>query len=218
MNPAMPGTPAQNSAHSLYEIGGPASTFSEETIRAALRREVAKGQNDSDALLIDELGLCRGSARIDLAVVDGQLHGYEIKSERDNLRRLGIQADIYSRVFDRVTLVCDVRHISRALDIIPTWWAVLRIESAVLEPEFKTVRLGRENPDRDARALAEFLWRDEAMSLLEQRHALRGMRSKPRSDLWDRICELFGTEEVSAAVRAHLKATGVKRGRSARQW
>ena len=214
---AMAGTAVENSARDSYEISGPGGTPSEATIRAALRREVVKQQHDSDALLIDELGVCRGSARIDLAVVGGQLHGYEIKSERDSLRRLGIQANFYSRVFDRVTLVCDGRHISRALDIIPRWWAVLRIDSNVPEPKFKTVRRGRRNPDQDARALAEFLWRDEAMSLLEQRHALRGMRDKPRSELWDRICELFGTEEVSTAVRAHLKATGGKRGRSARQ-
>ncbi len=198
-------------------MSGPASAFSEEPIREALRRVVAKHQRETDALLIDELGLCRGSARIDLAVVTGQLHGYEIKSERDDLRRLGAQADLYSKVFDQVTLVCDDRHVSQGLEMVPYWWEVLQIVSAVPEPTFRTVRRGQRNPERDVRALAEFLWREEAMSLLAQRHALRGLRHKPRADLWDRISELFNIDDVAAAVRTHLRATGVKRGRSVRQ-
>jgi hypothetical protein len=87
-------------------MSGLTGAFTEESLRMSLhRRLVVKYQNEADTVLIDELGLCQGSARVDLAVVNGQFHGYEIKSERDSLRRLGAQADLYSRVFDRVTLI-----------------------------------------------------------------------------------------------------------------
>ena len=190
----------------------------EKSLRASLHRHlVVKHQDEADTVLIDELGLCRGRGRVDIAVVNGQLHGYEIKSERDSLRRLGAQASLYSRVFDRATLVCSERHVSRALEIIPSWWEVLRIVPTAQDSTFKYVRRGRKNPNRDIQALAELLWREEAVSLLTQRHALRGLRGKPRADLWDRICKLFRIDEVAAAVRAHLKATAAKRGRPARQ-
>jgi len=39
-----------------------------------------------DAILIEELGLCQGLARIDLATVGGVLPGYEIKSNPDLVR------------------------------------------------------------------------------------------------------------------------------------
>ena len=48
-------------------------------------------------MILDELGICRGRVRIDLTVVNGLLHGYEIKSERDTLARLETQADLYGR-------------------------------------------------------------------------------------------------------------------------
>ena len=199
-------------------MGGLTGAFTEESLRMSLhRRLVVKYQNEADTVLIDELGLCQGSARVDLAVVNGQFHGYEIKSERDSLRRLGAQADLYSRVFDQVTLVCGDRHVSQALDIVPSWWEVLRIVPIAQNPTFKSVRRGRKNPNRDIRVLSELLWLEAAMALLKQRHALRGLRGKSRAALWDRICELFGIDEVAAAVRAHLKATAAKRGRPARQ-
>lgn len=192
--------------------------FTEESLRTSLRHRLAsKHQNDPDTVLIDELGLCRGSVRVDLAVVNGQLHAYEIKSDRDSLRRLHTQAEVYSRVFDRVTIVCGDRHIPHALDIVPSWWELLRIVPDTQVPIFKCARRGRKNPNKDIRALAELLWIDEAMALLARRHALRGMRGKPRAVLWDRVCELFSSDDVAEAVRAHLKATAVKRGRPARQ-
>jgi hypothetical protein len=49
------------------------------------------------------------------------LWGYELKSERDTLERLPLQARIYSRVFDRVTLVTGLRHAGAAEDRIPGW-------------------------------------------------------------------------------------------------
>ena len=122
--------------------------YNEESLRVSLRRRLAvRHADETGTVLIDELGLCRGSARVDLAVVNGQVHAYEIKSERDDLRRLGTQAALYSKVFDRVTLVCGERHVSQALDTVPPWWAVLRIASVGRNPTFKSVRRGRKNPE-----------------------------------------------------------------------
>ena len=135
------------------------------------------------------------NARVN-AVVGDELHGYEIKSERDSLRRLNAQAEFYNRVFDRVTLVCtDKQHGQGTIDdsflvgslcVVPT----------TQDPRIESVRLGRSNPNKDIRAMAEFLWSDEASALLEQRNAARGLRGKPRAALWDRICELFSIDEL----------------------
>ena len=189
-----------------------------ESLRSHLRQHLAsRYPSESGAAFIDELGLCQGSARMDLAVVNGQLHGYEIKSERDNLRRLRAQSALYSRVFDRVTLVCSERHVYKALDIIPDWWEVLRILHTNQGITFKLFRRGRKNPQKNARALVEFLWLEEAVALLGQHDALRGLRGKPRAILWDRLCDMLGPEEVAAVVCAHLKATAEMRGRPAPQ-
>jgi len=43
---------------------------------------------DPDTLVVDELGLKHGKCRADIAVINGHLMGYEIKSDDDSLRRL----------------------------------------------------------------------------------------------------------------------------------
>ena len=47
--------------------------------------------SDESTRVFEELGLCQGDARVDVAVVNGSIHGFEIKSERDSLDRLSNQ-------------------------------------------------------------------------------------------------------------------------------
>lgn len=51
-------------------------------IREQLHSVLAEQWSDGERLIIDELGCCQGAARIDVAVVTNELHGFEIKSER----------------------------------------------------------------------------------------------------------------------------------------
>lgn len=176
-------------------------------IRSALRsRLFTEHRDEPDTVLIEELGVCRGQARIDLAVVNGHLHGYEIKSERDSLRRLPAQIDFYARVLDRATLVVDGRRLENALAIVPAWWGVLRVDARSTGLVFAEARQGRFNPLRDARSLVELLWLDDAIELLEQRGAARGVRGKARQMVWDRICERLTIDEIAEAVRNHVRA------------
>src|SRR5689334_4538281 len=96
-------------------------TFLNDTgIRLALRSSLLlKHSQESDTIFIDELGLCRGQARVDVAVVNGVLHGYEIKSDRDSLRRLQSQVALYSKVLELATLVVTDRYLPEARDKVP---------------------------------------------------------------------------------------------------
>jgi hypothetical protein len=179
----------------------------EPAIRSALRsRLLGENADDPDTVLIEELGLCRGQVRIDVAVVNGLLHGYEIKSDRDSLRRLGNQVDAYGKVLDQATLVVGDRFLGEVFDLVPAWWGVLHVRPTDGEPQFKVVRRPCKNPQRDPRALVELLWFDHAIALLEERSAARGVRGKPRRIVWDRVCDHFGVDEIAAAVRARLRA------------
>src|SRR5687767_12122105 len=78
-------------------------------IRRGLRAELErKLRAHSNTVIIDEFRLF--DARIDLAVINGSMHGYEIKSEADNLDRLERQIPAYNAVFNRVTAVVAQRH------------------------------------------------------------------------------------------------------------
>ena len=176
-------------------------------VRPALREYLERQElAASDATLIEELGLCQGRVRIDLATVSSVLHGYEIKSNRDRLSRLSSQAATYNRVLDRVTLVVGSRHIKAALRLVPQWWGVLLVRAGIEGVSLDPWRPAAENPDQDPRALVELLWRDEALELLECHDAAAGVRSKPRPAVWDRVCEVLDLPQIRSAVRYRLRA------------
>lgn len=192
-----------------------AKHLGDKAIRPALRSKLMRDQHDRpDTVLIEELGLCRGQVRMDIAVVNGSLHGYEIKSNRDTLRRLRVQVDLYGKVLDEATLVVGDRLLAAALDVLPPWWGVLLVQQTPHGCVFTTVREAGRNPTRDPRALVELLWFERALALLERCNAARGVRGKPRRVVWDRICEVVGTDEIAAAVRAGLKARATSQVRA----
>jgi hypothetical protein len=183
----------------------------EAEIRASLLQRLAHTcSSSSDAAIVEELGLCRGQVRVDVALVNGHLHGFEIKSDRDSLRRLAGQRDLYCRVLDRVTLVTADRHLREAMTIIPEWWGVLLAKPSAAGPQLVRVRADRQNRDRDVQALVELLWLNEALDLLEQRGLARGMRGKPRRVVWARVSECVPGAEIARAVRARLKARSAR--------
>jgi hypothetical protein len=187
--------------------GSSTKSLADSDIRPALRDWLrARHESDPDTVILDELGICRGRVRIDLTVVNGLLHGYEIKSERDTLARLETQADLYGRALDRATLVVGEPHFEAALRAVPRWWGILLVESSGDTPRFIVRRCGSRNPQLDAKAVVEFLWREDALALLENREAAAGLRGKTRLAMWNRICEVCEVAEIAAAARARLKS------------
>jgi hypothetical protein len=166
---------------------------------------------EANVVFLEELGLCRGRVRVDVAVVNGSIHGYEIKSDRDSLRRLTRQAEVYGMVLDRATLVVGPKHVSEAMAAVPDWWEVQVVVSKGPGLRVKRLRRGRKNPARAARALVELLWLEDAQAFLAARGSLRGYRRRPRRELWDRICALYPIDEIASAVRDQLKARADQR-------
>ena len=71
--------------------------MNDHQLRRALKSKVlARYAKDPDTRVVEELGLRHGLARVDVAVVNGIIHGYELKSDKDNLKRLPHQIQVYS--------------------------------------------------------------------------------------------------------------------------
>lgn len=161
---------------------------------------------DPDTLMLNELGILNGATRIDIAVINGHIEGYELKSERDTLERLPGQRDLYNLVLDRISLVVAEKHRDAAEVIIPKWWglAVASISQGGVMVTHE--RLPEQNPKLDTATLASLLWRDEALAILERHGAARGVKSKPREALYERLAAALDLDIVRAEVRAALKA------------
>ncbi|MEZ0577298.1 sce7726 family protein [Nocardioides sp. MH1] len=159
----------------------------------------------ADTLFVDELGLC-GEVRVDVAVVNGSLSGYELKSARDTLRRLPTQVEVYSRVLDYATLVVAENHVDHAKGILPAWWGLIEAKGDVGSVSLVGRRHAAQNPAVDPESLAQLLWRSEALRELETRGLAAGVRSKPRVEIWRRLATELAIEDLRAVVRACLKA------------
>ena len=162
-------------------------------------------QGDPDTLMLDELGILNGATRVDIAVINGQIEGYELKSERDTLERLPSQRDLYNKVIDRISLVVAENHRAAAEAIIPDWWGLAVASTSGDTVEVTRERVPEMNPQLDAAALASLLWRDEALVVLERYGAARGVKSKPREVLYDRLADVLDLGMLRAEVRAALK-------------
>jgi hypothetical protein len=175
-----------------------------QAVRLALEDEHSR---DAETLIVEEMGIWAGSVRIDLAVINGEMHGYELKSARDTLQRLPSQAELYSQVFDRVTLVCAEKHVGAAQSLVPEWWGV---STAALSregepPRVTHVRSAEENPTPNALQVARLLWRTEAMNVLTRYGLARGYRTKPHEAIANRIATELSVSILKGEVRSALK-------------
>ncbi len=176
-------------------------------VRHVLRRRLdEKYGGDASTIIVEELGLCSGSVRADMAVVNGNLKGYEIKSERDTLDRLLAQAEVYNRVFDTVTIVVADRHLKTAEALVPAWWGI-DVATAIGDGHVRIddLRDGFANPSIDPSAVVQLLWRDEALALLASK-AIPLPRKKSRQNVWNCLAENLPLTELRAGVRASLKS------------
>jgi hypothetical protein len=176
-------------------------------VRRVLMRQLdACYGTDSNTRIVQELGLCRGSVRADVAVINGVLKGYEIKSDRDTLARLECQAETYNKVFDTVTVVAASRHIENIERIVPEWWgiqAVARNADSILQ--LIRVRDESGNYQIDPTALVQLLWRDEVMLLLRDVPITMNLERKPREFLWQTLVESVPLIDLKMQVRECLR-------------
>lgn len=162
-------------------------------------------QEDPYSRIIDELGIFEGAFRMDVAVVNGSLHGYEIKSSVDNLVRLPGQQASYNKVFDRVTLVADACHIEKAMSMVPPFWGLIVAEKMDGKAVLNEIWPARQNFGVDAFSLCQLLWREEALSILKKKKIANGMWNKPRKAMWQRLAKEIALDELRACVRDTLR-------------
>ena len=180
----------------------------EREVRAALHVDLGILYGaEPDTLIVNELGVCSAAVRIDVAVVNGALHGFEIKSQLDTLERLPVQQEIYSRVFDTVTLVAASRHLRKVEEIVPKWWGVLEvIEAAPIL--LRIVRPSVVNQGIDPYSVAQLLWHDEALAALDAVGAAAGMSRRPRRYLYEALAAILPLDVLRHVVRTTIKARG----------
>ncbi len=176
-------------------------------IRKNFHRKRLRWQHaQKDTLVIDELGLNHGKCRADIAVVNGQFVGYEIKSNNDSLRRLEEQVKSYNAVFDKVSIIVGDRYIKSIQNYIPEWWGIIvSIKGSRGAVNFNIVRKAQMNKNIDPISIAQLLWRDEAVEILFSQKLPPKILRQPRDVLYEQLAIFLTANELRKIVRDYLK-------------
>lgn len=165
---------------------------------------------DKDDILINELGFynkCMSSTvdksfRADLALANGRLVGFEIKSEKDSLKRWESQKVAYTNVFDEVWLCTHVKHMNNALEITPKHIGLILCDNfSSMTVYRKAVRCHGMNNIYD---LAGLLWRAE-IDELAKLHRIEIKSRTTKREAREILAEQLELEDVRRFVLNKLK-------------
>ena len=173
----------------------------EALVRDALRARVLvaiRGARDA----VDEFWVPRSYERADLAVIGTSMDGFEIKTERDTLRRLPRQINAYGRLFDRCSVVLAEKHCDKAAEMLPAWWGITTVHVNG-DVSFTELRRPQRNPAIDPEILVRLLWKEEAVIALMKLGAPPG-EGASRGALWRTLLDVATVGQLRAAVRRAL--------------
>jgi hypothetical protein len=177
-----------------------------ELREAVHRRLLSHAWRSDDTLVVDELGVLHGAARVDIAVINGHIRGLELKADADTLGRLPRQIDAYGQVVDRASIVTTDRHVDGALKLLPPWWGIVTASATASGVRFRRLRTERANPEVDTSALLALLWRSEALELLLKFDGSNRVLRMSRKELYAELSALLSKRTLSAHVRSTLKS------------
>lgn len=167
-----------------------------------LKRENKKYK---DTIIIDEFDLCSGLSRIDIAVVNGVIHGYEIKSEEDTLNRLPNQINYYNKSLEKISIITNKSHLKRIRELVPNWWGVLTVKNDDKKNVVTEIRKAKSNPQLDANSLLQILWKDELISIIDK-HKIEASVYSNKRKLRESISNSLDISILSQEVRSALKS------------
>ena len=179
-------------------------------IRLALHSKLEKQYYvKKNHLIVHELSLEHGKNRIDIAVFDTYIHGYEIKSSKDNLLRLQNQLTQYSKSLQKLTFVVAENHYQDVLLSTPDWCGlILATKGPRGGITFQSKRRAKLNPNVDFFSLAHILWKSEAIDLLYKNGLNEKLEYKSRRELYQQLNLVMSTHDLASEIKAKLLKRG----------
>jgi hypothetical protein len=181
--------------------------MNDSDIRKAIHTDLLYADHqDKSTLVIDELGLDNGKGRADIAVINGHMVGYEIKSGVDSLSRLSSQIIIYDSIFDFSTVIVEENHLVQTLIILPEWWGVLLVEKKNASNHFEIIRHSTENGLTRVDAIARLLWKNELICILQSIGFSKNLLYENKKNLCCMLTNALPADILKTNVRETLKS------------
>lgn len=145
--------------------GGPAADLK----KTFLRYLMGSRHWTSDPVPASEMVVETWRGRVDLALFNGHLHAFEIKSDADKLDRLPDQIKRMVRHFDNVGVVCGDRHLDKVMAVVEAVGeGRVGIYRVAPNGVVRMKRPSRTVTIKDPSALASFLVREDIETAFER--------------------------------------------------
>lgn len=180
---------------------------SDKLIREVLVDKISSFYTGKEhTVVIPEFTIPNESARADIAVVNGIMHGYELKSDLDSLYRLKGQANSYSKVFDKITLVVGKSHLAESLELVPDWWGitVAKIPYDEYTPLLIEIREAKYNPNKNLLTITNLLWKEEWIDIMKSIGLGAGLSNLTKQEICLRAIEKIDPSQIEFFVRNTL--------------
>ncbi|CAG0947921.1 hypothetical protein ANRL1_04713 [Anaerolineae bacterium] len=180
--------------------------MNEQRIRKAIIQLFDTRANSSSlTAAFEEMRICGGRAIADLAVANGKLEGFEIKSDADSLRRLPLQQKFYQRVFERMVLVTTLKHLHHARKQLPSNWGLWLATQAKGKIRIRKIRSALPNFRLKSLDVLALLRRSEALEVA-MKCGIPSANQLSKRKLLEKIRGELCAADVVTAVRNCLKS------------
>lgn len=163
----------------------------------------------NDSIILHELKVCDGKARIDLALIDNdKLFGIEIKSELDNLAKLESQKVFYDYTFQTISIIVTKQHLNKIEEFIPKFWEIILAEKQnINELKFTTIRESGFNPHWATKHIAKLLNITEINNILPENNEA----NLSKKELCLMLQNKYTQKEMTKLVLENFKSDSRKR-------
>jgi len=180
----------------------------DKVIRDLFHRNVLEQAHaESQTLVLDEFSLQNGGCRADIAVLNGKMIGYEIKTDRDTLTRLEAQVIAYSEVFDNAYIIVGEKYLKKVKQVIPDWWGIFLIVTAGENIySFKQIKKSKKNVNKNKLGILQLLWKDEIIKILDSYAGISAPHRATKKELYQLVLTRLSDKTLSKLALQFLKS------------
>lgn len=163
-----------------------------------------------DDLVVEELWMPSGRCRADVAVVNQELTGFEIKAGRDRLDRLPQQIVEYDSLFRYSNIVTVPAHLRAVEKMVPETWGVWVALGEGRTLRLRCLRPASVNLCRDTVRMARLLTREECIAKLKVLAACQGASKLSKEVLVQKVGRALTQRELDSYLCECLQAREAK--------
>ena len=119
-----------------------------------------------NSIIIQQFNVSDGIVRLDIAELNNNFYGYQIKSDKDVLDRLPKQIQYYNKSVQFLTIICTNKYLQKIKLLIPQFWGVILVEEINNEIKFSQLKQPKLNNIK-LKQLLKILWRKQLDSIIK---------------------------------------------------